>query len=293
MKRNSAFTLIELLVVIAIIAILAAILFPVFAQAKEAAKKTQDLSNTKQQALGVHMYATDNDDNYPRLIYFTDKVLWGWRTPFTWREGIMPYVKNGQATYRDGTITQNFADGGLWDTPNKPGVRGSYAANNTLMPGVCQWDNAASQTVCDQDSGTGLPTGKPAKPSVPVTALDAPAQISSSWTVGINPDWKASGDTPEASWWWHGGNQWPPVFTGPTSGEKYDADSVDYPTWSMPRYRYSGGMNSGFADGHAKFVKKGTFNWCKFLYVKGYSQNWNDPWDWLFDAGQPCAAYAR
>ncbi len=57
-----AFTLIELLVVIAIIAILAAILFPVFAQAKEAAKQTTCVSNTKQTALAALMYATDYDD---------------------------------------------------------------------------------------------------------------------------------------------------------------------------------------------------------------------------------------
>ena len=62
--KKSAFTLIELLVVIAIIAILAAILFPVFAQAKVAAKKTADLSNVKQLALGATMYTADNDDTY-------------------------------------------------------------------------------------------------------------------------------------------------------------------------------------------------------------------------------------
>lgn len=61
-----AFTLIELLVVIAIIAILAAILFPVFAQAKTAAKKTSVLSAQKQIGLSFIMYAGDNDDLYPR-----------------------------------------------------------------------------------------------------------------------------------------------------------------------------------------------------------------------------------
>lgn len=62
---KKAFTLIELLVVIAIIAILAAILFPVFAQAKVAAKKTVDLSNMKQHGTATALYLTDNDDVFP------------------------------------------------------------------------------------------------------------------------------------------------------------------------------------------------------------------------------------
>jgi len=68
-KSTRAFTLIELLVVIAIIAILAAILFPVFAQAKLAAKKTVDLSNMKQMGLGLYMYAGDSDDRTPQVSW--------------------------------------------------------------------------------------------------------------------------------------------------------------------------------------------------------------------------------
>lgn len=64
MKHRSAFTLIELLVVIAIIAILAGILFPVFAQARVAAKKASDLSNIKQLTLAAIMYANDFDDTF-------------------------------------------------------------------------------------------------------------------------------------------------------------------------------------------------------------------------------------
>jgi prepilin-type N-terminal cleavage/methylation domain-containing protein/prepilin-type processing-associated H-X9-DG protein len=67
MSRNKAFTLIELLVVIAIIAILAAILFPVFAQAKAAAKKTACLSNTRQIGVAVLLYLNDSDDTTPGL----------------------------------------------------------------------------------------------------------------------------------------------------------------------------------------------------------------------------------
>src|SRR4051812_19231645 len=70
MKKNRAFTLIELLVVIAIIAILAAILFPVFAQAKEAAKKISCLSNVKQIALASLMYSNDYDDTFAPSQYF-------------------------------------------------------------------------------------------------------------------------------------------------------------------------------------------------------------------------------
>lgn len=87
MNRNRAFTLIELLVVIAIIAILAAILFPVFAQAKAAAKKTQSINNLKQLGLGMNMYATDHDDVFP-----LDGEPGQWNdTPADWDPGFAAY----------------------------------------------------------------------------------------------------------------------------------------------------------------------------------------------------------
>lgn len=83
-----AFTLIELLVVIAIIAILAAILFPVFARAKAAAKATACSSNVKNLATAVEMYRTDYDGNYILAAYATD-------TDFKiWHDLNDPYVKN-------------------------------------------------------------------------------------------------------------------------------------------------------------------------------------------------------
>src|SRR5947199_8907686 len=86
MKR--AFTLIELLVVIAIIAILAAILFPVFSQAKEAAKKTQCLSNTKQIGIGLYLYLNDSDDMLPMANYPDPTPGYtGPYTVFAWQNG--------------------------------------------------------------------------------------------------------------------------------------------------------------------------------------------------------------
>ncbi len=91
MAKRSGFTLIELLVVIAIIAILAAILFPVFARAREKARQSSCLSNVKQLLLGLTQYIQDYDEVFPH-----------WRNPFNpsgsryWHEITQPYVKNWQ-----------------------------------------------------------------------------------------------------------------------------------------------------------------------------------------------------
>ncbi len=92
-QRKSAspkgFTLIELLVVIAIIAILAAILFPVFAKARENARKSTCLSNTKQIAIGCTMYFQDYDEMVLHYRYEAPG-----NTGFLWRDMIAPYIKS-------------------------------------------------------------------------------------------------------------------------------------------------------------------------------------------------------
>src|SRR5256714_3234114 len=90
MKRN-AFTLIELLVVIAIIAILAAILFPVFAQAREKARQTACLSNTKQLGLSMQMYTQDYDETVPLAIEWMDWSIW--------TDRVQPYMKSWDIMY--------------------------------------------------------------------------------------------------------------------------------------------------------------------------------------------------
>src|SRR5215210_5169745 len=93
-SKSTAFTLIELLVVIAIIAILAAILFPVFATARENARKITCVSNLKQLGTSVLMYAQDYDDSLPNnFAGKKDTMLWNDLSG----SGLMdPYLKNKQ-----------------------------------------------------------------------------------------------------------------------------------------------------------------------------------------------------
>ena len=91
--RSAGFTLIELLIVIAIIAILAAILFPVFAQARERARSTQCISNLRQSATAVLLYAQDYDDTFPMNLYLQFSA--SGPCVFSFYQALVPYQKNG------------------------------------------------------------------------------------------------------------------------------------------------------------------------------------------------------
>lgn len=192
MKPRTGFTLIELLVVIAIVAILAAILFPVFARAKESAKKTTCISNLKQIGMAIAMYRADENDVNPRYrfcpdlpgnelcTFLTDPVQWTgpqevWWAPYDnsvapdsagpyphWKAGFLqPYVKN-VAIFKDpsdGKWQVGYAMSYVTEGPM--GRSGSEIAN----PAVLQvWDHRRTPGCADTRPGH---TGPPWNPFPP------------------------------------------------------------------------------------------------------------------------------
>lgn len=128
LRKPAGFTLIELLVVIAIIAILAAILFPVFAKAREKARQTACLSNMKQIGLGVMMYVQDYDELYPKRYggacppdCENDKVR-------SWKNMVVPYIKNMDVYKCPSNPAAQTPDANGNNATNKVGVfPGGYA----------------------------------------------------------------------------------------------------------------------------------------------------------------------
>ena len=126
-----AFTLIELLVVIAIIAILAAILFPVFAQAREKARGISCLSNSRQISLAYTMYATDYDGYLPLTTHSPNS---------SWTDQCQPYIKNRQVYRCPSDQSVN------WDVPlpGQTARRRSSFYLNGYMEGLSPWGNTAA-----------------------------------------------------------------------------------------------------------------------------------------------------
>jgi prepilin-type N-terminal cleavage/methylation domain-containing protein/prepilin-type processing-associated H-X9-DG protein len=159
MRPRRGFTLIELLVVIAIIAILAAILFPVFAQARAKARQAMCLSNLKQVGLALLQYTQDYDERYPMAFYGRLAA----ENTFAWPELAQPYVKNTQV-FRCPDNSQS--------TGNPPGmafpvtyaynyyIGGNNNPNGGVLNKALSEVEKPAQTVMAVDSGTLPAAGK-------------------------------------------------------------------------------------------------------------------------------------
>jgi prepilin-type N-terminal cleavage/methylation domain-containing protein/prepilin-type processing-associated H-X9-DG protein len=179
------FTLIELLVVIAIIAILAAIMFPVFAQAREKGRSAGCLSNLRQLSQAALMYAQDNDERYIGFLPGSDR-----------KQLLYPYTRSGRANAEAG-------GGQVWYCPStkNAGQEASYGFN-TLMNFVS--------------------LGQVTTPAETVALCDA----------GINDEGQLILST----------HAFPP-------------SAVSFPGIGRPNPRHSEGLNVGWMDGHAKYVR--------------------------------------
>lgn len=222
MKRKG-FTLIELLVVIAIIAILAAILFPVFAQAREKARGASCLSNTKQLALGVMMYAQDYDEKIPILgVVAENRGRWMWQ--------IQPYIKN-KSIFTDPNTPSNEYDGTQFTD------RTGYGWSFTLRASVGYATTAAD----------GFSLAAIAKPAETIIIGDTGFNGIPGWAMYANNPVKAPASDSRPGYW--------PQFRHHVNKTKAILDTQYNVTRQLP---IEGIANFVFLDSHAKALSVGS-----------------------------------
>ncbi|GAB4464141.1 MAG: hypothetical protein OHK0029_33770 [Armatimonadaceae bacterium] len=270
-RQGSAFTLIELLVVIAIIAILAAILFPVFAQAREKARQTSCLSNQKQTALGIIMYTQDYDERYPlaygyypgfgwlRSYYHDYPANWDrttdqvWRTAVSmlWINAIQPYIKNIDLTQCASAAPQNV-----------PGYDYS-AANLETRPGVASYSYNGDLH------------------SYPMAGVVAPADvILLTEEVGKQPYRGTASSNPQLNC--NDPNQ--ECIYKPRTNGACQAGNGGRDTWYLGTgsfWIHNQGMNFAFADGHVKWRRLGA------QLAPNHTNGAVDPWTLYQSDGSP------
>jgi prepilin-type N-terminal cleavage/methylation domain-containing protein/prepilin-type processing-associated H-X9-DG protein len=255
---KAAFTLIELLVVIAIIAILAAILFPVFAQAREKARQTTCISNLKQIGLALVMYRQDYDEknvhqwpfgNGWKIGQNADRDVWDW--DHTFYEVLYPYLKNKDVSRcpSAGTAPYVSIPDPTRGTPG--GFSMSYLMNET------GWNDPFTN---GRYMGDALTDAEVERPSDQILIGEATG-LFGVWTTNSNPFQSDPSNT-----------AWMIAFSedGATSlnpyqdqdvtwRQVYNAPGADYGGLAaIPKYvpaRHTGGNNAMFYDTHVKFIR--------------------------------------
>ena len=221
MKRlQHAFTLVELLVVIAIISLLAALLFPVFARVRAAARATVCLSNVRQIGMALQMYATDYDEVTPTLVWLQDS---GSGNPMLdWTAALAPYVKSRACLYcPDRTKT----DCTYYPTRDRCfGYGYNWGPLETFAPGE-QDGGLIGQNLTASNMNLSVMAG------VPLAAITNPSQVF------------AFGDTDDAGF-----------LTLTIDSILYWEDSFAPQLLATSGLQHGGRFNMAFADGHAKGI---------------------------------------
>ena len=241
--KNSGFTLIELLVVIAIIAILAAILFPVFARARENARRSSCQSNLKQIGLGLLQYTQDYDERLPYDSLEDNPRTW-W---VFWMDAIYPYVKSEQ----------------LFNCPSAPSTMARYTySDNRFTNTFTRYYNghyAANSAFRDPSTTTSAhgPVIRYAFPVPPSTSL---AKIGSpSETVFAMDGGKPSGNACTGTWdwqdnvaisWYSPGNE--PTINADCNGIPAAGYTTGF-SWLPARHLET--LNVLWCDGHVKAMR--------------------------------------
>jgi len=257
-RGKSAFTLIELLVVIAIIAILAAILFPVFAQARSKARTISCLSDEKQIGLAMMQYLQDNDQQYPQVEYRQNGVL------CTWAWEIQPYIKNWRLFRDPSEVADPF---NAWSGNTLSSASNDLNGQNGA--GWWEWMTSYGMNVdylnpipnCDGNQYQ-MPNNSFGYPTID-SAIDSPAS-----TVMVTD----SKPTPAGGGAYYLGMHFvesPAIYTVPIACGSYgwgagnfydqlkgsDAEPLSYT--GQVSVRHNGGTNVLFCDGHAKWLTPG------------------------------------
>lgn len=217
-KFQKGFTLIELLVVVAIISLLAAILFPVFARARENARRTSCMSNLKQLALGMLQYTQDYDEHFPLYDVCDTNTACG---PYGWTDATQPYLKSFQ-------VIQCPSD------PNPPAASPSSAFY--VDYGYNLWIGGY-HSVVGSAHATGLAMSVFTQPTLTVLLCDITANAQGGGTASSYVTGCTSPAASSCGW-----------FIGDTrvdTGLAYLPGSI----------RHLEGTNMAFVDGHVKWYK--------------------------------------